>query len=60
MNGALRMQMERSALARLPIQLQLIAEDARLRGVPQPAPERRPNAELWNQIDEGTLTQAPV
>ncbi|MDP1696343.1 MAG: hypothetical protein Q8L45_00925 [Xanthomonadaceae bacterium] len=60
MNSALREQMERSALASLPIQLQLIAEDARLRGVPQPAPERRPNAELWNQIDESTLTQAPV
>jgi len=60
MNGALRMQMERSALASLPSQLQLIAEDAQLRGVPPPVPDPRPNADLWHQIDSGTLLEAPV
>lgn len=60
MNASVRRQMELSALASLPVQLQLIAEDARLRGVPQPTPDPRPNADLWSQLDNGTLTQAPV
>lgn len=56
----LRRQLDESALASLPAQLQSIANDARLRGVPQPAPDPRPNVDIWAQLENGTLLEAPV
>jgi len=58
--GAVDVYVREGVLASLPAQLQLIAEDARMRGVPMPAPEPRPNADLWNQIDAGSVTEVTV
>ncbi len=58
--GAVDAYVRASVLASLPAQLQLIAEDAKMRGVPMPVPEPRPNADLWDQIDAGSVTEVTV
>lgn len=58
--GAITPVVQSGVLAALPVQLQLIAEDAKLRGVPPPSPDPRPNGVLWEQIDAGTVSEATV
>lgn len=58
--GAIDANVRAGVLHNLSSQLQLIAEDAKLRGVPPQVPDPRPNADIWAQIDAGTVTEVTV
>lgn len=58
--GAIDDNVRAGVLHNLPAQLQLIAEDAKLRGAPPQVPDPRPNADIWAQIDAGTATEVTI
>lgn len=58
--GAYNDMVRSSVVASLPFALQSLAEDAKLRGVQPVQPEPRPNADIWQAIDNGTATEVTV